>query len=258
MESAQGDDVPIIGIGGIGSGDDALQYLIAGASLVAIGTGGAARSALPGAPRARSRRVVRSVTTSVARGPHRLAGVADMSTTPIVALDVLGRRRADARGRVARRSCRFYKIGNELFTAAGPSVVESRARRGLRRLSRSQAPRHSEHGARRGASAATLGVGCSRCTRSAGVRDARGGGRGGGEATCGILAVTVLTSLDDVDRSERRRAGRTSTASEEVAQTRGTRGEAGAHGVVCSGRGSGARSRAIRQIALPFWSRGFA
>ena len=31
-------DVPIIGVGGIRSGDDAIQYLLAGASLVAIGT----------------------------------------------------------------------------------------------------------------------------------------------------------------------------------------------------------------------------
>lgn len=31
-------DVPIIGVGGIRSGDDALQYLLAGASLVALGT----------------------------------------------------------------------------------------------------------------------------------------------------------------------------------------------------------------------------
>jgi dihydroorotate dehydrogenase (NAD+) catalytic subunit len=37
-QAAQVVDVPIIGVGGIRSGDDALQYLLAGASLVAIGT----------------------------------------------------------------------------------------------------------------------------------------------------------------------------------------------------------------------------
>jgi dihydroorotate dehydrogenase (NAD+) catalytic subunit len=31
-------DVPIIGVGGIRSGEDAVQYLLAGASLVQIGT----------------------------------------------------------------------------------------------------------------------------------------------------------------------------------------------------------------------------
>ncbi len=37
-QAARRVDVPIIGVGGIRSGADAVQYLLAGASLVAIGT----------------------------------------------------------------------------------------------------------------------------------------------------------------------------------------------------------------------------
>ena len=46
-----------------------------------------------------------------------------MTTTPIVALDAPTA--ADALGLVASlgTKCRFYKVGLELFTAAGPDVV---------------------------------------------------------------------------------------------------------------------------------------
>ena len=50
-----------------------------------------------------------------------------MTTTPIVALDVAS---ADAAMRVVEslgERCRFYKIGSELFTAAGPGIVCSGA-----------------------------------------------------------------------------------------------------------------------------------
>jgi dihydroorotate dehydrogenase (NAD+) catalytic subunit len=39
--------LPVIGVGGIRSGADALQYFAAGASLVAVGTGGLADPRLP-------------------------------------------------------------------------------------------------------------------------------------------------------------------------------------------------------------------
>jgi dihydroorotate dehydrogenase (NAD+) catalytic subunit len=41
-------DFPVIGLGGVRSAEDALQYLAAGASLVGIGTGGMADPRLPG------------------------------------------------------------------------------------------------------------------------------------------------------------------------------------------------------------------
>jgi dihydroorotate dehydrogenase (NAD+) catalytic subunit len=39
--------VPVIGVGGIGSAEHALQYIIAGASLVAVGTAALADPRLP-------------------------------------------------------------------------------------------------------------------------------------------------------------------------------------------------------------------
>ena len=48
--------------------------------------------------------------------------MANVTTTPIVALDVPST--ADALGLVERLGdlCRFYKVGSELFTAAGPAI----------------------------------------------------------------------------------------------------------------------------------------
>ena len=45
------------------------------------------------------------------------------STTPIVALDVSSDAEALALVDDLGDLCRFYKIGNELFTACGPSIV---------------------------------------------------------------------------------------------------------------------------------------
>ncbi|MEA3247973.1 MAG: dihydroorotate dehydrogenase, partial [Gemmatimonadota bacterium] len=39
--------VPILGVGGVSSGEDALQYLMAGASLVGIGTAALANPSVP-------------------------------------------------------------------------------------------------------------------------------------------------------------------------------------------------------------------
>jgi dihydroorotate dehydrogenase (NAD+) catalytic subunit len=41
-------DLPIIGLGGVRSAEDARQYLAVGATLVGIGTGGLADPRLPG------------------------------------------------------------------------------------------------------------------------------------------------------------------------------------------------------------------
>jgi len=64
--------VPIIGVGGVASADDALQYLVAGASLVAVGTA-ALRD--PRAPE----RIVRDLRQWCAR--HRVAHITDVVGT---------------------------------------------------------------------------------------------------------------------------------------------------------------------------------
>ena len=156
-----------------------------------------------------------------------------MKTTPIVALDVPS---ADAAMQVVEslgNRCRFYKIGSELFTAAGPVIVNSVRDAGcdvFLDLKLYDIP-NTVRGAAR--SAAGLGVRLLTVHASGGVPMIEAAVEGGGEAT-GILAVTVLTSFDNA--SLRDATGRPDVvASEEVARLADLATRARAHGVVCSG-----------------------
>jgi orotidine-5'-phosphate decarboxylase len=129
--------VPLIGIGGVSTADDALQYLIAGATLVGVGT-----AALQD-PRV-AERIVRDLDRwcrrrgrRVDRRGGRLARLAGAVSVLGAARDRGGadrrarraeRRRGGSAGRHARAT--FYKVGGELFTAAGPAVVDSLRRGG--------------------------------------------------------------------------------------------------------------------------------
>lgn len=62
-------EVPLIGVGGVASADDALQYMIAGASLVGVGTAALRDPRLPG-------RIVRDLERWCDR--HRVASLADV------------------------------------------------------------------------------------------------------------------------------------------------------------------------------------
>src|SRR5262245_48613548 len=67
--------------------------------------------------------MVRRARCDVIRESGWNPGVARMTTTPIVVLDV---QTADEALRIVDTlgdRCRFYKIGLELFTAVGPSIV---------------------------------------------------------------------------------------------------------------------------------------
>jgi len=156
-----------------------------------------------------------------------------MRTTPIVALDVPT---ADAAMRVVESlgdRCRFYKIGSELFTAAGPDIVTRVRDAGcdvFLDLKLYDIP-NTVRGAAR--AAASLGVRLLTVHATGGVRMIEAAVEGGGEATS-ILAVTVLTSFDDV--SLREATGRPElTASDEVARLAELAMDAHAHGIVCSG-----------------------
>ena len=156
-----------------------------------------------------------------------------MTTTPIVALDVPS---ADAAMRVVESlgdRCRFYKIGSELFTAAGPVIVNRVRDAGcdvFLDLKLYDIP-NTVRGAAR--SAAGLGVRLLTVHASGGVPMIEAAVEGGGEGTA-ILAVTVLTSLDDA--SLRDATGKPDVvASEEVARLADLAARAHAHGVVCSG-----------------------
>jgi orotidine-5'-phosphate decarboxylase len=156
-----------------------------------------------------------------------------MRTTPIVALDVPS---ADTAMRVVESlgdRCRFYKIGSELFTAAGPGIVTRVRDAGcdvFLDLKLYDIP-NTVRGAAR--SAAGLGVRLLTVHASGGVAMIEAAVEGAGEVTS-ILAVTVLTSFDDA--SLREATGRSDViASDEVARLADLAVRARAHGVVCSG-----------------------
>ena len=154
-------------------------------------------------------------------------------TIPIVALDVPSV--ADALRVVATLGsrCRFYKIGLELFTAAGPAVVTRVLETGcdvFLDLKLHDIP-NTVRGAAR--SAASLGVRLLTVHGIGGPEMLDAAVDGGGDAL-GILAVTVLTSVDDAALA--RSTGReTASVSDEVARLAGLAHEAKVHGVVCSG-----------------------
>jgi orotidine-5'-phosphate decarboxylase len=156
-----------------------------------------------------------------------------MTTTPIVALDVPT---VDDAIRIVERlghRCRFYKVGTELFTAAGPDAVTRVRALGcdvFLDLKLHDIP-NTVRGAAR--SAAALGVRLLTVHALGGSAMVQAAVDGGGERL-GILAVTVLTSFDDATLSAASgRAG--AVVADEVARLAAVAAEAGAHGVVCSG-----------------------
>jgi orotidine-5'-phosphate decarboxylase len=160
--------------------------------------------------------------------------VANVSPVPIVALDVPDEERALALIHSLGVSCGFYKIGSELFTAAGPSVVDAVRRLGKRVFL--DLKFHDIPNTVRAAARAAASCGASLVTVHAigGVPMVAAAVEGAGRE-CGVLAVTVLTSLDGPTLSEAI-GRRVESVSDEVWRLSAIAREAGAHGVVCSGQ----------------------
>jgi orotidine-5'-phosphate decarboxylase len=163
--------------------------------------------------------------------------MADLATktTPIVPLDVPTGIDALELVEYLGDTCRFYKVGNELFTAAGPAIVQELRHRGkdvFLDLKFHDIPNTVAGGVR---NAATLGARLVTGHATGGLPmlkaavDAAGG-------KCGVLAVTVLTSLSGADVQAA--WGRTEELdlSSEVMRLAELALEAGAHGIVCSGK----------------------
>jgi orotidine-5'-phosphate decarboxylase len=160
-----------------------------------------------------------------------------VSAVPIVALDFPV---AEAAGRMVEQLgslCRFYKVGSELFTAAGPRMVSQILESGadvFLDLKFHDIP-NTVAGAVR--SAAALGARLLTVHASGGGAMLRAAVEAAGDQErCGVLAVTVLTSLAASDVASA--WGRTAAldVGTEVLRLAEVAAESGAHGIVCSGR----------------------
>lgn len=162
---------------------------------------------------------------------------------PIVALDVST---ADAALALADRlgdSCSFYKVGGELFTSAGPHIVEALRARGNQiflDLKFHDIPNTVRKSA---AAAAALGASLITVHASGGAPMIAAAVEGAGNK-CGVLAVTVLTSLDA--ETVATAWGRSELSmQDEVLRLARLAQSAGAAGVVCSGAEAGMLREAL-------------
>ncbi|HVX38001.1 MAG TPA: orotidine-5'-phosphate decarboxylase [Gemmatimonadaceae bacterium] len=159
-----------------------------------------------------------------------------MSTIPIIALDVPTAE--DALELVAQLGdlCRFYKVGNELFTAAGPGIVRELRAQGcdvFLDLKFHDIPNTVAGGVR---NAAALGARLVTVHAAGGLPMLRAAVNAAGDS-CGVLAVTVLTSLAATDVAHVwGREEHDLELSDEVLRLADLGMTAGVHGVVCSGR----------------------
>jgi orotidine-5'-phosphate decarboxylase len=159
--------------------------------------------------------------------------------TPIVALDLPSGDEALALTRRLGDSCRFYKVGSELFTAAGPAIVHALLDGGadvFLDLKFHDIP-NTVGGAVR--SAAALGVRLMTVHASGGramllaAKEAVQSATPRGQQ-CDLLAVTVLTSFDAASLGAAWGRGGV-TVEDEVLRLAGVAAECGLHGIVCSG-----------------------
>src|SRR4051812_44925860 len=163
--------------------------------------------------------------------------MADLATktTPIVPLDVPTGVDALELVEYLGDTCRFYKVGNELFKSAGPAIVRELRARGcdvFLDLKFHDIPNTVAGGVR-----AAAGLGARLVTVHA------TGGRAMLEAAvaaagdeCGILAITVLTSLRGEDVADAWGRSDELDVGIEVLRLAEVAASAGVHGVVCSGR----------------------
>ncbi len=176
--------------------------------------------------------------------PHRAAAARPKVATrgsaatsrapiPIVALDF---GRADLALAMVERlgdACKFYKVGGELFTAAGPQIVQT-----LRALGNDvflDLKLHDIPNTVKGAARSAASIGAKLLTvHATGGREMVEAAVEGAGTTCGVMGVTILTSLDAA--MLRSAWGRKSLeVYGEVLRLAGDCAAAGAHGVVCSG-----------------------
>ena len=157
-----------------------------------------------------------------------------MTAIPIVALDFPDAERAMTLVQTLDERCRFYKVGNELFTAAGADLVQWLRDTGndvFLDLKFHDIP-NTVAGAMR--NVAKMGVRLATVHASGGSRMMEAAVEAAG-SDCGVLAVTILTSLDDSQLGEAWGRDRVDVENEVLRLAELARG-AGCHGIVCSGQ----------------------
>ena len=171
------------------------------------------------------------------------------SPQPIVALDVPSL--ADARALVTRlgRRADFYKVGLQLFTAAGPNVVDwlhAEGKRVFLDLKLHDIPSTVQKAAE---SARRMDVALLTVHGIGGDAMVRAAVEGAGDRT-GVLVVTVLTSMDTAAASAA--LGRPlASLRDEVLRLAALAAGARAQGVVCSGAECAAVRAAHGERLLP-------
>ncbi len=163
----------------------------------------------------------------------RSAPASSRHPIPIVALDFP---RADLALAMVERlgdACKFYKVGGELFTAAGPQIVQT-----LRALGNDvflDLKLHDIPNSVKGAARSAASIGARLLSvHATGGREMVEAAVEGAGPSCGVLGVTILTSLDAA--MLRSAWGRKSLeVYGEVLRLAGDCAAVGAHGVVCSG-----------------------
>ncbi len=168
----------------------------------------------------------------------------------IVALDVPGRKEAEEKIKAIGPDVSFYKIGLELFIAAGPDVV--RAVKGLGKkvfldLKLHDIPRTVERAVK---SAGALGADLLTIHSVGGpamIKAAAEAAAEFGASAPKILAVTVLTSLDAADLKD---VGIARSPEDQVRAAASLAVSSGADGLVCSPREVGALAKNLRRGTL--------
>jgi orotidine-5'-phosphate decarboxylase len=160
----------------------------------------------------------------------------------IIALDFSSTREADALVAALGDSAGFYKVGMELFAAAGSDYLRSLTDRGKRVFLDLKYYDIGETVKRAVAVAAKSGA--TFLTVHAIGQVMRAAVEGKGDSALKLLAVTVLTSLDEADLRE---MGHACTVSELVAMRVNLARKIGIEGIVASPL----EARAIRNLAGP-------
>lgn len=176
--------------------------------------------------------------------------MAGVSVTPIVALDVNSLGAALSLVERLDRAARFYKVGSELFTRAGPEIVTAlRARQCdvFLDLKFHDIPNTVASAV---AAAADIGVAMTTVHASGGMAMLRAAVEAA-TPECKVVAVSVLTSLDATAVAASWGRSTKVEVEEEVLRLARLAVDAGVWGLVCSGKeAAGVRAELGQQLTL--------